>query len=132
MDKPLSDYPPRVLSEEEIDLYINGERHEVDRLILFGLNRLASVIIPHAQKEDEWLKDWDRAIDRLGGIKEIEARAEFVNALIKRTNVRTRMMEKVSQSSITWALIAFLGFVAMATWHELIYFVKTALTGVFK
>ena len=50
MDKPLFDYPPRVLSEEEIELYINGDRREVDRLILFGLNRLASVIIPHAQK----------------------------------------------------------------------------------
>ena len=54
-------------------------------------------------------------------------RAEFVDALIRRQDVKTRMMEKVSQSSITWALLAFFGFLAAATWDALVHAIKIKL-----
>ena len=31
---------PRILSEEEIELYLRGDRREIDRLILLSINRI--------------------------------------------------------------------------------------------
>lgn len=121
------DFQPRILSEDEIEMYLKGDRREVDRLILSSLNRLAACIIPHAKREDERDAAQERLITSLGGKDAMERRAEFVDALIRRQDVKTRMMEKVSQSSITWALLAFFGFLAAATWDALVHAIKIKL-----
>lgn len=119
--------PPHILTEEEIELYLKGDRREIDRLILYSINRLTAVIIPHAQREDERDAEADALITRLGGVEAMHNRATFVDSLVEQHHARSQMMEKVSQSSVTWALIAFMGFLAMATWDSIVQAVKLRL-----
>jgi len=121
----LTEFPPRVLSEEEIEMYLKGDRREVDRLMLFSLNRLAAALIPHAEQEERMISEFTR----LGGLEAINARCEFIDELIARSKDRRKMMEKVSQSTLTWALIAFFGFLAAATWDSIVSAVKLRLGG---
>jgi len=124
---PSQETPPHVLTEEEIELYLKGDRREIDRLILYSINRLTAVIIPHAKREDERDAQSDLLLKNLGGVEVMILRAEFVDNLIKRQDVRNRMMEKVSQSTVVWAFIAFCGFIAIAVWDSLIQAIKTKL-----
>lgn len=119
------EFQPHVLSDEEIEMYLKGDRREVDRLILFSLNRLAACLIPHARQEEKFLDE----VDALGGMEAIAKRAAFVDGLITQQETKTRMMEKVSQSSITWALLAFFGFLAVATWDAIVHAIKMKLGG---
>lgn len=121
----MTDYQPRVLSAEEIEMYLKGDRQEVDRLILFSLNRLASTLAPHAEREERVMVE----LDRLGGMEAIAARAEYVDAMIARSKAKTQMIDKVAQSSLAWALIAFLGFLAVAAWESAVQAVKAKLGG---
>ena len=118
-----NDYEPRILSEEEIDVFLKGDPKDVNRIILYSLNRLAAVLIPHAEQEEEWRDKFDA----LGGFHSIKKRADYVDSLIKRNDARTAMMQKVSESAVGWALIAFLGFLAMAVWHDIVAAIKMAL-----
>ena len=118
-----NDHEPRILSEEEIDVFLKGDPKDVNRIILYSLNRLAAVLIPHAEQEEEWCDKFDT----LGGFHSIKKRADYVDSLIKRNDTRTAMMQKVSESAVGWALIAFLGFLAMAVWHDIVAAIKMAL-----
>lgn len=129
MEDPTTNYPPRILSDEEIEMYLKGERQEVDRLILFSLNRLAACLIPHARREADRDQAQALLLKSLGGEEALLARARFVDALVKQSDARTRMMEKVSQSSVTWALLVFFGFVAAACWDALTQAIKLKLGG---
>ena len=120
-------YLPHILSEEEIEMYLDGDRRAVDRLILYSINRLTAVIVPHTMNEEAREVKRDAEIIKIGGFEAIAKRAAYVDDMIKRREVTTLMMEKVSQSTLTWALIAFFGFLAMATWHEIVEAVKAAL-----
>ena len=117
------DYPPHVLSNEEIDMYLKGDRRDVDRLLLYGLNRLTAVIVPHAMREETIINK----IEELGGLRGMEDRAVYVNSMIKKNADKSAMMEKVTQSVILWVLIAFLGFMAHAVWGEIVQAIKAAL-----
>ena len=126
-------YPPKTLSQEEISLLVKGAKDnpdEIYELILFYLNRLVEAhqnthitLNDHQQREEEMMAK----IEEIGGVEQIIIRAEYVDSLIKKNNMRTAMMEKVSQSTLTWVLIAFLGFLATATWHEIVASVKRLL-----
>jgi len=117
------EFPPRVLSDEEIELYLKGDRREVDRLILFSLNRLSSCLIPHIKSESEFMEH----VKHLGGMEAIASRAHYVDSLIKKNTARSAMMEKVSQSTVVWAFLAFCGFIAIAVWDSLIHAIKLKL-----
>ena len=127
--------PPMILSDEEITIVLNGDRRDVDRLILTALNRLAvsfegqlNVLDDHRSKEEEFLQD----LARIGGVDSVFKRAAFVDnqmseeakklaekrnamidSLIDRNIKRAQMMEKVSTGTALWAVIAFLGFCAV-------------------
>lgn len=118
---------PRVLSEEEIEMYLKGDRREVDRLILLSINRLSSFLMPLAKKEEDRALENVRLIESLGGIDAMSKRAGYVDALIKQAEAKTRMMEKVSQSSILWVLLPFFGFVASSMWDSAVRAIKAAL-----
>lgn len=109
------DLQPRILSDEEIDLYLRGDRREIDRLILLSLNRLAATLIPHAERETRITEQ----IEAIGGMDGIAERARFVDALIERQKARNQMLWKVAQSSVAWALPVLLGFFAMAVWNSI-------------
>ena len=116
-------HDPKVFSDEEIEMFLTGDRRQIDRHILYSLNRLAVVLIPHCRREEAV----DAKLEDLGGFEAIIARAEYVDSLIKKNNRWADAFEKISQSTITWALIAFLGFLAMAVWHDIVAAIKMAL-----
>lgn len=116
-----------VLSEEEIDLYLQGDRRNIDKLLLTNSNRLTALVLAHMRKEDERNAKEDATWAAIGGEAAIKLRAEFVDSLIKRQSTRTAMMEKVSQSTLTWALIAFFGFLATAVWTDIVRAVRIKL-----
>jgi len=123
-------FSPRILSEEEIEIILAGERKAIDRHLLTSLNRLADAhykcvdsINSHQDREEEVVAN----LERLGGFKSIEERAVFVNSLIERNQRRADMMNKVAQSSLTWALLAFFGFLVASTWNELVHAIKIKL-----
>lgn len=127
---PNDDFAPRILSDEEVEMYLKGDRREVDRLILYSLNRLAACIVPHAAQEEKRDAEYDRVMRNLGGLEMMLKRAEYVDTLIAQKNAKTQMMRKVSQSAMTWALIAYLGFLATTTWEAVVRAIKFKLGGV--
>lgn len=121
------DFAPRVLSDEEVEMYLKGDRREVDRLILYSLNRLANCIVPHAAQEEKRDAKYDRILEDLGGLDLMLKRARFVDASIAATEAKTSMMTKVATSSLTWALPLFLAFVAVAVWDAIVHAIKAKL-----
>ena len=111
---------PKVLSSDEIELYLSGDRRHVDRLILTSLNRISSTLIDHTKREDGI---WD-AIDEIGGLVGVRTRAEFIDSLIERNKSRAAAWSKIAQSSSTWALVAVLAFLAQAVWSHIKALIK--------
>ena len=122
-------FPPHLLSDEEIEMYLKGDRREVDRLILFSINRLTAVILPHAVREDARDAASDKLLADLGGEDALMRRADFVDSLIENQKAKKRMMEKVSSSTVVWALLVFLGFVAAAVWEHISTVLKAKIGG---
>ena len=106
---------PKVLSSDEIELYLSGDRRQVDRLILTSLNRISSTLIDHTKREDGI---WD-AIDEIGGLVGVRTRADFIDSLIDRNKSRAAAWSKIAQSSATWALLALLMFLAQSVWTQI-------------
>ena len=106
---------PKVLSSDEIELYLSGDRRQVDRLILTSLNRISTTLIDHTTREDGI---WN-AIDEIGGLVGVRTRAEFIDSLIERNKSRAAAWSKIAQSSSTWALVAVLVFLAQAVWSHI-------------
>lgn len=112
---PTEESKPRILSEEEIELYLRGDRREIDRLILLSINRIAATLIPHAERENKISEQ----LAAIGGMDGIAERARFVDAMIERQKARTQALWKVAQSGVAWALPLLIGFVAMAIWNAI-------------
>lgn len=106
---------PKVLSSDEIELYLSGDRRQVDRLILSSLNRISSTLIEHTKREDGI---WD-AIDEIGGLEGVKTKSDFVDSLIERNKSCAAAWSKIAQSSATWALLALLTFLAQAVWTQI-------------
>jgi len=118
-----------VLSDEEIDLYLKGDRRDVDRLLLSNSNRLTALVLTHMRSEDERNSREDTLWESLGGAEGVKTRAAFVNTLIERQKDRNDMMKKVSQSTVVWALLAFAAFLATAAWEDAVRLLRTKLGG---
>ena len=110
-------------TDEEIEIILDADRRQVDKFMLHCMNEIKATLVDHTEREDIVLS----AVESVGGIDGIRSRAEYVDALIEKTTARAQMMKKVSESTVTWALIAFLGFLCVATWHEIVSYVKAAL-----
>ena len=127
----MSDQPEELasylLSEEEIEFYLKGDRRDIDRLLLKSINRLTSIIVPHAVKDDKRDEAWAMAIGRLGGLEKIEERAAYVDALLEKQKARTAAFRKISESTALWALLIVLGFIAKALWDSALASVKTRI-----
>ena len=106
---------PKVLSSAEIELYLSGDRLQVDRLILSSLNRISSTLIEHTKREDGI---WN-AIDEIGGLEGVKTKSDFVDSLIDRNKSRAAAWSKIAQSSATWALLALLMFLAQSVWTQI-------------
>ena len=116
-------HAPKVFSDEEIEMFLAGDRRQIDRHMLYCLNRIAAVLIKHTEKEDAF----HDSLAEIGGKDAIKARAEYVDSLIKKNNRWAEAFDKISQSAITWALIIFLAFLATAVWNDFITAIRSAL-----
>lgn len=124
MDNPESKaHAPKVFSDEEIDMFLDGDRRAVDRHILYSLNRIAAVLVPHVERE----ADINERLEAIGGLSAIEQRARYVDSLIKKNEKVAAMAEKVAQSVVVLAVITFLGFLVTAVWNEAISAIRAAL-----
>lgn len=117
-----------LLTEEEIELYLKGDRRDIDKLLLKSINKLTSLIVPHALKEDQRDEAWATAIERLGGLHKIEARAAYVDALLEKQKARTAAFRKISESTVLWALLVVAGFLFKAVWDAAMAAIKARLT----
>ena len=127
----MSDQPEELasylLSEEEIEFYLKGDRRDIDKLLLKSINRLTAIVVPHAVKDDKREEAWAMAIGRLGGLEKIEERAAYVDALLEKQKARTAAFRKISESTALWALLIVLGFIAKALWDSALASVKTRI-----
>ena len=110
-------------TDEEIDIILDADRRQVDKFMLHCMNEIKATLIDHTERENIVLA----AVETVGGLEGIRARASYVDALIEKANSRAAMMRKVSESTVTWALIAFLGFLCLATWNEIVSYAKAFL-----
>ena len=117
-----------LLTEEEIEFYLKGDRRDIDRLLLKSINKLTSLIVPHALKEDQLDEAWATAIERLGGLQKIEERAAYVDALLEKQKARTAAFRKISESTVLWALLVVAGFLFKAVWDAAMAAIKARLT----
>ena len=112
----------RVFSPEEVDLFLAGDRREIDKLILHGLNAIAKTLKPHMEMEEALLHE-------LGGTEIIRLRSAWIDAQITKQKRRSEMMRKVAESALVWAAIAFLGFLAVTFADGLLSILKLKLGG---
>lgn len=101
-----------VYTSEEIDLLLEGDRRQIDRLVLVSLNAITANLLPHMDREEEYLSI-------LGPLEDLRTTMEWVKTQIALKKARTDMMNKVAGSAITWALISFLGFCGYVLWEWL-------------
>lgn len=100
---------PKAYSTDEIEAILSGDRRNIDRILLYALNNITTSFIPHLERETEYFST-------LGSAEDIKIRVAWVDAQITKQNVRSKMMLKVAESTTTWALIAFLGFIMYSAW----------------
>lgn len=41
-----------IYTDEEIDIFLKGDRRNVDKLLLHGMNNIAAALVPHMAKEN--------------------------------------------------------------------------------
>ena len=110
----------KVYSPEEIEIFMSGDRREVDRLLLHGVNNLAIVLISHARQEEEIFRGMGTAAD-------VKLRMAWVDAQIEKQKLSNGMMRKVAESSVTWAVILFLGYTLKTMGEFLVSTLKVKL-----
>lgn len=101
-----------VYSEEAIDAFLRGDRRDIDKLLLHGLNNLGIALIEHAEREE-------KVFAAMGDVEVIRKRSDWIDSQIEKARMlnektlkRIEMMEKVKSSTAIWAVIAFLGYLS--------------------
>jgi hypothetical protein len=79
----------KIYSSEEIDLFLCGDRRNVDKLLLHGLNNIARILIPHIAYED-------RIFDSLGTLEDIKIRKEWIDAEIRKKETAASFYEQMT------------------------------------
>ena len=116
----MTDDKLHILSDDEVEMYLKGDRREIDRLILLSLNRISRTLIAHSSREEKVTAK----LDEMGGMEAISERAAYVDTLIERQKKRNDALGKIAQSTVVWALIVMLGFLSMAVWETVVHAIK--------
>ena len=99
---------------------LDGDRRQVDKIMLKSINRLTAVIIPHSQREDERDLEQDRIIKSLGGLEAMTKRAQFVDALILKAGDERQLILEAKRKIMHWGLTGLLvaiGVVLVYYWN---------------
>lgn len=103
---------PRIYTEEEIELFLHGDRREIDKLLLTSTNAVAAAFIafrdeefrPHAVEEQVMM-------DALGVAKDVLARRVWLDQQITKEVERAKLRKKILDASLFWVLpIVLLAF----------------------
>ena len=103
---------PRIYTEEEIELFLHGDRREIDRLLLTSVNSVAAALIssrdsefrPHAETEEIMM-------NALGAPEDVLLRRNWLDLQIKKEMGRAKLRNRVMEGSLFWVLpILLLGF----------------------
>lgn len=96
---------PRIYTEEEIDLFLHGDRREIDRLLLSSTNAVTAAFIafrdeefrPHAEAEMEMAK-------ALGQPADVLRRRLWLDQQIDKDRDRAALRKKILDASLFWVL----------------------------
>ena len=116
-----------VLSDEEIDLYLKGDRRCIDKLLLTNSNRLTALVLSHMRSEEERNAKEDAIWAQLGGAEAIKIRAKVVDNIILSQEKRNAMMDKVTTSNVIWASVAFFGYSLWVLREAVVAYLKTKM-----
>lgn len=101
-----------VYSEEVIEAFLKGDRRDIDKLLLHGLNNLGIALLEHADREE-------KVFSAMGDVEIIKRRSDWIDSQIEKARMlnektakRIEMMDKVKSSTVVWAVIAFLGYLS--------------------
>jgi len=111
-------HEPKVFSDEEIEMFLAGDRRQIDRLILYSLNRLAALHLPCSRRVETMMQVVDV---ELGGQKALKLRAEWVDAQIKKAQDEALFwqdMRKRMKTATFFGVLAILGIVALFYWNH--------------
>ena len=119
---------PRILTDEEIDTMLDGDRRKVDRVQLTLTNDLAKAFVEFRYEDfPQHAKDEDVILNAIGRDPEkVRERREFVETLIERQRSRNAMMRKVSEGAAIWAVILFLGFLFVVFRDGIVHWLQDA------
>ena len=116
-----------VLSDEEIDLYLQEDRRNIDKLLLTNSNRLTALVLSHMRSEEERNSKEDAIWAQLGGAEAIKIRAKVVDNIILSQEKRNAMMDKVTTSNVIWASVAFFGYSLWVLREAVVAYLKTKM-----
>ena len=116
-----------VLSDEEIDLYLQGDRRGIDKLLLTNSNRLTALVLSHMRSEEERNAKEDAIWAQIGGAEAIKIRAKVVDNIILSQEKRNAMMDKVTTSNVIWASVAFFGYSLWVLREAVVAYLKTKM-----
>lgn len=96
---------PKIYSDEEIELFVVGDRRAIDTLLLKGYNSMAQAFVhfrdeefrSHAAKEE-------RVLDALGTPEEIELNMAWLRAQVTKERVYATVRQKILLSAVAWAV----------------------------
>lgn len=96
---------PRIYGPEEIDILLNGDRREIDRLLLTSLNALAFAFLRFRDSEFRPHIIQELAMtEALGEPKDVERRRKWLDAQIARESDLAILRKKVITSTAIWAV----------------------------
>ena len=107
----------KTFTDDEVTMLLSGDRREVDKLLLHGINNLSAALIP--------LLD---TISELGTTEKLRKRMDWIDVQIENQRVKNDMMRKVSESALIWAAIGFLGFLLLSGYNYGIEVIRAKLT----
>ncbi|TXH41846.1 MAG: hypothetical protein E6Q97_36785 [Desulfurellales bacterium] len=124
---------PHIYTEAEIDLFLKGDRRDVDKLVLTSINAIAHAFItfrdlefrPHVIEENQMK-------DALGDPADVERRRVWLDLQIKKEMDRAALRQKILEASllrvIPIALLAVMAIFATGLHEHLSAWLSNAKT----
>lgn len=109
----------KVFTDEEIVMLLSGDRREVDKLLLHGINNLSAALMPRMN-----------VISELGTADTVRTRMEWIDQQIENQRLKNEAMRKIIESTVIWAVILMLGFLATSVFSSLVEVLRSKLFSV--
>jgi len=92
---------PHIYTEEEIDIFLKGDRRAIDKLILTSINALAHTFLSYRDEEFRpHIREEQEMKDALGEPKEVAQRRMWLDLQIKKEMDRAKLRAKILEASL--------------------------------